>query len=226
MPGIADDRPPGRLRRQLRGPVPSVEGRMRWVHARPSLHGSRVMYQSCAPVHRSFLRAAAFRRPSACYPGIVPSYSVPRLAAEKDSPMNSVECSGSCLCGAVSYRITGRLSRFTLCHCGRCRKAAGSGHTSNILLAQGRVEWVAGEDCIRRYKVPEAERYSTCFCGRCGSPLPRLISETGMVAVPAGSLDKAPGLTPQAHIFWDSRADWLTPATDLPKYAEYPPGVE
>lgn len=139
--------------------------------------------------------------------------------------MTSVECSGGCLCGAVRYHAAGQLLRFSLCHCGRCRKASGSANTSNIMLTQGTVEWTQGEDLLRRYKVPEAERYSTCFCGICGSPLPRLVTQTGMVAVPAGSLDEDPGLMPQAHIFWDSRAEWLTPQADLPKHGEYPPGV-
>ncbi|MEJ2060355.1 MAG: GFA family protein [Gammaproteobacteria bacterium] len=139
--------------------------------------------------------------------------------------MNSIESNGGCLCGAVGYQVTGNVERFTLCHCSRCRKATGSAYTSNIMVSEGRVEWTHGEDRIQRFKVPEAERYSTCFCGNCGSPLPRVIPETGLIAVPAGSLDEDPGVSPQAHIFWASRAEWLTPASYLPEYKEYPPGV-
>ena len=137
--------------------------------------------------------------------------------------MKYIDCRGSCLCGDVQYRITGRTARFTLCHCGRCRKATGSGHTANIMLTDGEVEWTQGRDRVRRYKVPDAERYSTAFCGHCGSPLPRHIPEIGLIAVPAGSLDEDPELVPQADIFWDSRATWSVSEPTLPKYKEYPP---
>ena len=93
------------------------------------------------------------------------------------------------------------------------------------MLSEAQVEWVCGEDLVRRYKLPEAERYLTTFCGLCGSPLPRHIPEIGLIAVPAGSLDENPGISPQANIFWDSRAKWLEPKAQLPKYGEYPPGV-
>lgn len=139
--------------------------------------------------------------------------------------MTNVDCSGSCLCKEVKYRVTGRVARFTLCHCERCRKATGSGHTSNLMLAEGRVEWTQGEEFVRRYKVPDAERYSTSFCAHCGSPLPRLVPKIALIAVPAGSLDEDPGIIPQAHIFWDSRAQWVVPEPELPIYGEYPPGV-
>ena len=35
---------------------------------------------------------------------------------------------GSCLCGTVSYEITGTPFDFFHCHCQRCRKANGTGH--------------------------------------------------------------------------------------------------
>jgi hypothetical protein len=86
------------------------------------------------------------------------------------------------------------------------------------------VTWVEGEALLGRYKVPEAERFFTCFCSNCGSPLPRVVPELELVVVPAGSLDSAPPVAPQARIFWDSRADWSCAAGDLPVFAEYPPG--
>jgi hypothetical protein len=42
------------------------------------------------------------------------------------------------------------------------------------------------------------------------------------VVVPAGSLDKAPDLEPQARIFWDSRVSWSCPGDDVPRYAALP----
>lgn len=93
------------------------------------------------------------------------------------------------------------------------------------MLSEAQLEWKCGEDLVRLYKLLDAERFNTTFCGQCGSPLPRHIPEIGLIAVPAGSLDENPGVSPQADIFWESRAQWLEPEDELPKYAEYPPGV-
>ncbi len=136
--------------------------------------------------------------------------------------MSQSKFSGSCLCGGVQYEISGEVVRFSHCHCGRCRKATGTGHATNLILKSDQVTWLKGEELLRRFKVPEAERFSTCFCTQCGSPLPRVLPALGMVLIPAGSLDSDPGIRPQAHIFWDSRAELSCVAGELPVFAEYP----
>ncbi len=137
--------------------------------------------------------------------------------------MNETTFSGGCLCGGVRYTLSGHALRFYHCHCSRCRKMTGTGHATNIMVKADRVEWTAGESLLGYYKVPEAERFYSQFCTRCGSPLPRLVRERGMVVVPAGSLDRDPGLRPEARIFWDSRTDWSCEAGGLPTFPEYPP---
>ena len=136
--------------------------------------------------------------------------------------MTQMTFSGSCLCGAVQYEISGDPKRFYHCHCQRCRKATGTGHASNLMIKADSVRWAKGEALLARYKLPDAERFATCFCTQCGSPMPRLIPELGVTVIPAGSLDTAPALPPPARIFWDSRADWSCTAGDLPVFSEYP----
>jgi len=130
---------------------------------------------------------------------------------------------GSCLCGAVQYEINGEAQRFYHCHCQRCRKTTGTGHASNLLVTpESCLVWVAGEDLLKRYKVPEAERFYNCFCSQCGSPLPRVFPQLGGVIIPAGTLNAEPPIKPGARIFWDSRAQWSC-TDNLPVYAGYPP---
>lgn len=134
--------------------------------------------------------------------------------------MADLTLSGKCLCGTVRYEVTGTPLRFFHCHCERCRRATGTGHASNVIMKAKSVDWQSGAASVKRYKVPEAERFSTTFCTNCGSPLPREIGE--IVVVPAGSVDALPDIQPEARIFWGSRATWSCPAGDLPHYAEYP----
>jgi len=138
--------------------------------------------------------------------------------------MSEITVEGSCLCGSVKYRVTGEAKRFYHCHCGRCRKATGTGHASNLLVSpHSNIHWLEGEELLSHYKVPEAERFYNRFCKNCGSTMPRDVPELNAVIIPAGSLDCEPPISPQGHIFWDSRAEWSC-ADELPVFSEYPPG--
>lgn len=130
---------------------------------------------------------------------------------------------GSCLCGAVAYEVSGEVARFYHCHCSRCRKATGTGHASNLMIKGGRIAWLRGEDRLKEFKVPDAERFYTRFCGECGSPMPRDVPELGAVVIAAGSLDHDIDNRPEARIFNDSRAGWSCAGDGLEVFAEYPP---
>ncbi|MEJ8574710.1 GFA family protein [Microbaculum marinum] len=129
--------------------------------------------------------------------------------------------SGSCLCGAVSFEFDGEFERFFLCHCQRCRKGSGTAHAANLFLSPERFEWLAGADEVKAYRVPESRRVS-CFCSICGSPVPTLNEEHGIVKVPAGCLDSPVPKRPDAHIFMASKADWDFDLADVPMLDELP----
>jgi hypothetical protein len=135
--------------------------------------------------------------------------------------MSKGSLSGSCLCGAVRYVARGEEQRFYHCHCTRCRKASGTGHASNIFV-KGTLTWSSGENVLRSFKVPEAERFTNTFCEVCGSRMPRFIEPLSMVFIPAGSLDEEPDLRPQARIFTASGAAWSCDGSVLPVFDEYP----
>ncbi len=133
------------------------------------------------------------------------------------------EYTGSCLCGAVAYRVVGKADRFYHCHCKRCRKATGTGHASNLLLPDVEsAEFVKGADELTRYHYPGAKRFSTCFCKTCGGNLPRILPEHNLVVIPAGSLDHEPEIRPQARIFSGSGAAWSCTDSTVPEFDEYP----
>ncbi len=136
--------------------------------------------------------------------------------------MGDLTLTGSCLCGAVSYEITGDAGRFWHCHCQRCRKATGTGHASNIIMKPDTVNWTSGNDYLKYYKVPESKRFATVFCSSCGSLMPRVAQDLSVAVIPAGSLDRDPGIRPQGRIYQDSRAAWSCDDTALPCYETYP----
>ncbi len=136
--------------------------------------------------------------------------------------MASEEFAGSCLCGSVQYRIRGSVRAFYHCHCGRCRKANGTGHASNVILSLEAAEWLAGEDRLREFRVPDAKRFRNVFCADCGSPMPRVAAEKNFAVIPAGTLDSAPQLEATDRIFCASRSDWSCAPGDIASWDEYP----
>ncbi|MEZ5524989.1 MAG: GFA family protein [Pseudomonadales bacterium] len=128
---------------------------------------------------------------------------------------------GSCLCGKTAYKIEGETTAFYHCHCQRCRKATGTGHASIIRVKASGIEWLRGEELIKQYKVPEAQRFRNDFCSECGASLPRHFPQMGMVVLPAGTLDHEPDIQPEARIFCGSRSDWSC-SDEITSFSEYP----
>jgi hypothetical protein len=125
---------------------------------------------------------------------------------------------GSCLCGAVRYEITGRISPIVLCHCSKCRKANGSAFHSGSLCRPTKFRWVSGQDRINTFRTDSG--YTTQFCRTCGSPVPSPPNAEGYVVLPTGALDQDPGSRPICHIFVGSKAPWWEIGDDLRRYDE------
>jgi hypothetical protein len=129
--------------------------------------------------------------------------------------------SGSCLCGAVRFEVTGEFERFYLCHCEYCRKDTGSAHAANLFSSQAKLQWLCGEDKVRVFNLPST-RHTRCFCAVCGSALPGVQMDGRLVVVPAGSLDGDVSLKPDAHIFVSSRASWDEGLDGIPRLDRLP----
>ncbi len=130
---------------------------------------------------------------------------------------------GSCLCGAVRFRIEPPYVAFQYCHCSRCRKASGSAHGANVFVPAAQLAWTAGEDHVRRHELASARMFCTGFCDTCGSRLPWLTRSGKVFIVPAGALDDDPGGRPTRNIHYASRAPWYTSCADLPVFDADPP---
>ena len=129
---------------------------------------------------------------------------------------------GSCVCGAVAFRIDGPFLRFQYCHCSRCRKKSGATAAANIFVPTGQLTWERGEGNVRRFELPDTKYWSTCFCSDCGSAMPWL-SRTGKAyIVPAGALDGDPGIRPNYSIYYGSRAPWHVDPSELEKHETLP----
>lgn len=130
---------------------------------------------------------------------------------------------GGCLCGRVQYEVTGPFEVFHLCHCSQCRRSTGSAHAANIFTSPDRLEWLAGEDLVKRYTPDEPDVITKCFCSHCGSLVPYTSLKSGKLIIPAGSLSESPGIDPADNIYWRDRAGWYD-AGLAAKHCEQGPG--
>lgn len=159
------------------------------------------------------------------YPAAPPgSPEPPAGAADREvSETTAGSLSGGCLCGRVRYAIQGEPLVMVNCHCSRCRRARGAAHATNLFVRPEQLTWLAGEEAIRVFDLPGAERFGVNFCPTCGGPVPRASAKIGRVNVPAGSLDGDPGVRPAFHIYVGSKAPWFEIRDGLPTHDERAP---
>jgi hypothetical protein len=81
----------------------------------------------------------------------------------------SMAITGECFCGAIRYRIDGRLRDARSCHCSRCRKAFSSQASAYAEVDPGTFQWLSGEELLTSYDSKEG--FGLQFCSCCGSTL-------------------------------------------------------
>ncbi len=118
--------------------------------------------------------------------------------------------SGSCLCGAVRYTVTGPLRPVIACHCLQCRKTSGHHVAATSAPRAG----VAIEGEIRWYQSSAAARRG--FCPTCGSNL-FWDGPGANLSIMAGTLDGPTGLRLEGHIFCATKGDYFDIADGLPR---------
>ena len=111
---------------------------------------------------------------------------------------------GSCLCGAVSFRITGPMREVIACHCGQCRKTSGH-YWSATRVANADIEITDSGTLTWFRSSEEAERG---FCNACGSSLFWRRHDLDTISIGAGTLDAPTGLQTAKHIYTADKGDY------------------
>jgi hypothetical protein len=119
---------------------------------------------------------------------------------------------GRCLCGAISYQITGDLLGTVVCHCDHCQRQSGGAFSVNVVVHESQLA-VDGE--LKTYSETNedgSEIYvQRRFCGNCGSPIVSALTvPAGILAVKAGTLDDKSGVQPNTEAWCAHRQPWVT----------------
>jgi hypothetical protein len=111
---------------------------------------------------------------------------------------------GTCLCGRVSFTVTGSLPPADACHCVQCRKQSGHYFASTnvrrvdlVVTGQENVSWHQSSANVRRG-----------FCSTCGSFLFWDPFTKDYIAVAMGAFDTPTATHLDKHIFVAEKGDY------------------
>lgn len=95
--------------------------------------------------------------------------AVPSLGktTEEDDMADDIH-TGGCQCGAVRFRVEGKLGDASVCHCRMCQKASGNFYLPLVSVRGAKVTWTRGE----RKRFQSSNFVWRGFCGDCGTRLP------------------------------------------------------
>lgn len=111
---------------------------------------------------------------------------------------------GACLCGGVSFEISGPLRPVVGCHCSQCRKQ--SGHFGAFTACDSADLKFTADATLAWYRA--SDNAGRGFCNTCGSLLFWKGDGRGYMSITAGAIDGATDLRIEGHIYCADKGDY------------------
>ncbi|MBV8972536.1 MAG: GFA family protein [Sphingomonadaceae bacterium] len=118
-----------------------------------------------------------------------------------------------CLCGAVTFTVTGTLPPAAICHCRECRRQ--SSHQFAATTVRKDDLTIRGGENLSWYHASSHARRG--FCKRCGAWLFWEPLAEATVDVAMGAFDTPTGTEVARHIFVAEKGDYYRIADGLPQ---------
>ena len=136
--------------------------------------------------------------------------------------MSDLLTTGRCLCGAVSYRLTGQPLRMAQCHCKACQRSTGTGHISNAFFKEDQLE-LHGTVTGYGHTADSGNINTRYFCPTCGSRVYNTNSaRPGTVGIAVGCADDNEWFSPGAILYCRDRPGWDHTTRDVPNHEAMP----
>ena len=137
--------------------------------------------------------------------------------------MSDTLTTGQCLCGNVTYTLTGQPIQMAQCHCKDCQRASGTGHGALAFFAEEQIN-VTGEVSSYGVTADSGNTNTRYFCPNCGGRLFGSNSaKPGVRGVAIGSADNTDWFSPRAVVYCKDRAAWDVTSTEVPNFDAMPP---
>ena len=119
---------------------------------------------------------------------------------------------GSCLCGAVTFTVTGDLAPPSACHCTQCRKHTGHFEAGTDVPRSALA--VTGSENVTWFHTEKVRRG---FCAICGSSLFFDPPHLDWIGIMMGAFDTPTNVKLAMHIFVANKGDYYDIADGLPQ---------
>jgi hypothetical protein len=124
---------------------------------------------------------------------------------------------GGCCCGELRYECGSPPVECGYCHCRLCQKTSAAPVLAFASFAVGDFRYLNGPPAT--YKSSETGNRE--FCSSCGTQIAfRQISDAETVDVNVGSLDDPSIVSPEYHIWCQSKMNWFEIDDDLPRFQQ------
>lgn len=135
----------------------------------------------------------------------------------------TVELSGGCLCGAITYTCTEKPSLAAHCACVDCRKSSGTSHCTHVPVSETSVE-LKGEPASYSHPADSGNIVTRSFCGSCGCPVFSINSAMpGMLFLRASGLDDLNAIEPTMYVYKSRAPGWAAIGEGLVTFEGMPP---
>jgi len=123
---------------------------------------------------------------------------------------------GSCLCGAVTFEVSGELKPPDACHCSQCRKVSGH-YWASTDIPRAALK-VNSEHNVAWFR--SSEKVQRGFCSTCGSTLFWDPIQKDWIAVSMGAFDAPTDSRLEKHIYVADKGDYYEIKDGLPQNAQ------
>ncbi len=142
--------------------------------------------------------------------------NVENVEAQESENETQEEHQGSCLCGAVQFKVKGEMRPVIVCHCGQCCHTHGhygaysSANKSNVeFVNKSGLKWFHSSDFARRG-----------FCQECGASIFYERIESAYISFAAGMLENPTGIKTIGHIYVDDKPDYYEITDDFSQFSQ------
>ncbi|WP_158093391.1 GFA family protein [Acetobacter sp. DsW_063] len=130
----------------------------------------------------------------------------------------STHITGQCLCGAITYEITGKPLVSGLCNCTDCQKQTGSSF-SHVVIFKAEDYRQHGETGSHDTRGDSGDMVTRHFCRNCGSPIRSGVpSMSHLAIVKAGTLEHPGDFPPSMELYCKDRLSWLPTLEKVTRY--------
>jgi len=119
---------------------------------------------------------------------------------------------GGCQCGAIRFRVEGKVSDASICHCRMCQKAFGNFFAPLASVRGAHLAWTRGEP--KRFQSSNHVRRG--FCAECGTPL--TYEAPDGIALAIGAFDHPEELAPTLQWGLEGKLPYVDNLASLPGY--------